>query len=131
MGLIPNNGNPAYYGIIGYSLVGLSYSFFAATAWPCIPYLVPSKSVGTAIGIGYCFQALGIFIGSYIVGIISVNSKGADGLVNYSWICLFLGIGAALATISAIGILIYDLKKGGVLMSKNPKETKAKLEATH
>jgi len=130
MGLIPNTGNPIYYGIIGYTMIGVSYSLFASTAWPCIPYIVSPKTVGTAIGIGYCFQALGIFIGSYIVGFISVKSKGDDGKVNYAWVCLFLGIGASLATLSAIGILIYDLKKGGILMSKNPKETKARLEAT-
>ena len=124
---IENTGNPISYGVISYTLVGLSYSFYAAVAWPCIPYLVPSNTIGTAIGINHCFQALGIFSGSFLVGVISVNNKEEDEAVNYFWVCAFLGGAALLATLCGIGLLIYDIWQGGVLMSINPRKTKEEI----
>lgn len=131
MAAIPNTGCSVVYGVVGYTLIGFSYSLFAAITWSCIPYLVPSKSTGTALGIGCCFQALGIFVGAYFVGLISVHNKGADGKVKYVWVCVFLGAAALLATMCAVGILILDARRGGVLLSKNPKERRQMLEANN
>jgi len=103
-------------------MIGLSYSIFAATTWPCIPYIVKPHVSGTAIGIGFCFQAIGIFVGSYIVGVISVANKGADKVVNYFWVCIFLAVSALIATACMVWYLFYDLRKGGILMSIDPKK---------
>ena len=125
--VIENTGNPTSYGIISYTLVGLSYSFYAAVSWPCISYLVPSNTIGTAIGINHCFQAFGVFFGAFLVGVISVHNKDADDVVNYIWVCALFTGAAFLATLCGIGLLIFDLCNGGVLMSLDPEKTKKEI----
>ena len=126
--IMPNKTDSVALGIIGYGLVGLAYSFFTSTVWPCIPYLVPKVTLGTAIGIAYCVQACGVSIGSFIVGLISVANKDEDEVINYFWIFVYLSFAASVATICVIILMILDCKQGRILLSSNPKEAKEEYE---
>ncbi len=37
--------------IIGQTVLGVFYSFYAAVLWPCVPMTVPERAVGTAFGV--------------------------------------------------------------------------------
>ena len=126
--MIPNETDLIGFGILAYSLVGLAYSFFTATVWPCISYLVSSKTVGTAMGIAYCIQACGVSIGSFIVGFISSSNKTSGGKLVYKWIFWYLAGAASLATTAALILTILDHRKGGILFAKDPKETLKRLQ---
>lgn len=128
LALIPNETDSVSIGIIGYLLVGLAYSFFTATVWPCVPYMVSDKTRGTAVGIAYCFQACGVSIGSFFIGMISTNNKTANGKIVYKWVFFYLAGAALLATIAASFLAILDLRRGGVLFSKNPKEVLKRIQ---
>lgn len=106
--------------IFGYLTIGLGYSFFAAASWPMISYVVERQTVGTATGIGFCFQAIGILVGSLIVGAISVASKNEKGEVQYFYVCIFLAVCAMIAMLSSVYIFIYDCAHGRVLWSSDP-----------
>lgn len=128
LAVIPNENNPVAVGVLCYGLVGLGYSFFTATVWPCIPYLVSSKTVGTAIGIAYCVQACGVSIGSFFVGVISARNVNEHGKIVYVWVFVYLAGAALLATAGALVLAALDKRRGGVLFSKDPKAVIARLQ---
>lgn len=42
--------NTSYNEVLPLILIGIGFSVYAAALWPCIPYVVDAKIVGTAYG---------------------------------------------------------------------------------
>jgi len=81
------------------TLVGLSYTMYAASAWPSVAIVVPPRVRGTAYGIVTAWQNAGLALAPIGVGLIR------DA---YGWVAVEHYL-AAIAFLSAVfgGILIY------------------------
>ncbi len=77
--ILPNKYDSVFLPITGYCFVGISYCLFASASWPIISFVVEQYAVGTAVGIGFCFQAIGVFTGSLVVGAIAPSKKDTSG----------------------------------------------------
>ena len=86
------------------TLLGIAYSFFAAALWPCVPYLVERKRLGTANGIMMVSLNLAMSIFPMMVAAVQ-NHTGYFGLE------LFF-MGAAAAGLLCTLLLLYLDKKG-------------------
>jgi len=107
--------------ILGYGMIGVAYCLFGTASWAMIPYVVDEQVVATAYGIAYSFENIGNVIGPYIVGWISDKNE-VNGVVDYFWVSIFLGIGSAIGLIMNIILIPIDLNDGGVLMAANASE---------
>ena len=103
-------------------MIGASYCFFGSASWPMIPYVVEDQMVGTAYGLAFTCENLGCIFGPIVVGWISDKNKIADDRIDYFWINIFLGAGAAVGLIMNIILIFVDIKDGGVLMAVNAAE---------
>ncbi len=104
-------------GIYGsYCLVGVAYCFYMAVSFPTIVFLAEPQIMGTAMGTAYSFQALGVTLGSLILGKIVKECK----YIFYA--NAFLGGAAALSGMFALLLCIYDCTHGKILLSVNAGE---------
>jgi hypothetical protein len=115
------NNNSTASAIVGYGMIGIAYCLFGTASWAMIPYAVDEQIVGTAYGIAFSFENIGNVVGPYIVGWISDSNK-VNGVVDYFWVSIFLGIGSAIAFIMNGILIVIDLKDGGVLMASDASE---------
>jgi hypothetical protein len=51
LGVIPMCDEVCYTSIAPFALLGVSYSIYVSSLWPSIPYVVPSRTIGTAYGL--------------------------------------------------------------------------------
>lgn len=79
-------------------LVGIGYSIYGAALWGSIPYVVESRTVGTAFGFVTAIQNAGMAIAPTIGAVIHDNSLGTKSgyfYLSFFWVCLCL-LGAGL-----------------------------------
>lgn len=62
--------------------MGISYSLLAASLWPCLAYLVPERSLGTAYGVMQSIQNFGLALLFLSVGPI-IEARGYIALEIY------------------------------------------------
>jgi len=87
-------------------LLGMSYSFGAASIFPCISYVVPQEYLGKANGLVISIQNLGYFLFPYIVASLKVIKD------NYTYSQVFLICSSIVALFFAWKTFKENLKKG-------------------
>ena len=69
--------------------VGISYSMVAASLWPCIPLIVKTHELGTAYGLFFAVQNIGLFFSPLIVGKITTTGFYTTMMLTFAE-CAFL-----------------------------------------
>lgn len=94
-------------------LLGIAFSLVPAALWPSMVQLVKEKQIGTAYGIMYSIQNLGLFAIPILAGVIldATNTNSADKLNYTPTMLMFIGLGV-LGVFFALLLKHYDKKKG-------------------
>jgi len=73
-------------------LLGISFSLIPAVLWPSVVKLVDTSLLGTAYGLMFMMQALGITLANLIAGWLNdLNAAGADNPDGYAPMIVFFG----------------------------------------
>lgn len=103
--------------------LGIAFSLVPAAMWPTMVNMVKEKQIGTAYGLMYSIQNLGLFVFPLLAGIIlDATNKGNSGALDYTYtILMFAGLGLV-GLLFAFLLLGYDKKSGkGINMPLNRK----------
>uniref|UniRef100_H3C3X3 Lysosomal dipeptide transporter MFSD1 n=1 Tax=Tetraodon nigroviridis TaxID=99883 RepID=H3C3X3_TETNG len=115
-------------------LLGMIYSFVAASTWPSIVLVVPRATVGTAIGLTTAVSMAGTGVSHLIIGAIldTSNRVVKIPLWRWQWMMIYLIINAIGCIISSVLLNIVDHRQGGILNKtrKKWKQTK-KVDDSH
>lgn len=88
-----------------------------------IAYAVSPKVFGTAYGMLYVSESVGVVIHPIIVGALQRGFKDpVDGMINYTIVTAYLLINVAIGILITGYLTYYDYKNGYILNSNNPKE---------
>ncbi|KAJ3256392.1 hypothetical protein HK103_005521 [Boothiomyces macroporosus] len=90
--------------MIGMSLIGLAYSLFAATIWPCVPYLVESDQIATAYGLLATALNLALFGFPLIIAFVRSLSHTED----FTPTLIFLISLGVIATLCSLVMYYYE-----------------------
>ena len=92
--------------------LGISFSLVPAAMWPSMVKLVEEKQIGTAYGIMYSIQNLGLAGTPILAGyILDISNKTTEGALNYtSTMLMFAGM-SAIALFFAFLLKYFDKKK--------------------
>jgi MFS family permease len=104
-------------------LLGIAFSLVPASMWPTVVKLVPESKIGTAYGLMYSIQNLGLWGFPILAGIIlDKTNPGSPAVLDYtSAILMFAGLGFV-GLIFAYLLKHEDKKKGlGIEMPLNKK----------
>lgn len=102
-------------------LMGISFSLVPAAMWPTMVRLVEDKQIGTAYGLMYSIQNLGLFAFPILSGTILDNTNpGNPEVLNYTpTMLMFAGLGL-LGVVFAVLLKVEDKRKGfGVDLAMN------------
>ncbi|MDY0078750.1 MAG: MFS transporter [Bacteroidales bacterium] len=102
-------------------LMGISFSLVPAAMWPTMVRLVEDKQIGTAYGLMYSIQNLGLFAFPILSGTILDNTNpGNPDVLNYTpTMLMFAGLGL-LGVVFAVLLKVEDKRKGfGVDLAMN------------
>jgi nitrate/nitrite transporter NarK len=104
-------------------LLGIAFSLVPAAMWPSMVKLVKEKQVGTAYGIMYSIQNLGLWAMPLVTGIILENTNPEKAeVLDYSWFLMAFIAVSILGLFFAIRLKIEDSKNGfGVELPLNKK----------
>lgn len=93
-------------------MLGIAFSLVPAAMWPSMVKLVKEKQIGTAYGLMYSIQNLGLWGVPLVAGIIlDRTNPGNPEVLNYTpTILLFAGLGMA-GLLFAVMLKILDGKK--------------------
>ena len=106
-------------------MLGIAFSLVPAAMWPSMVKLVKEKQIGTAYGLMYSIQNLGLWGVPLIAGIILDRTNPGDPeVLNYTpTILMFAGLGLA-GLLFAVMLKILDGRKNyGIDMPLNKKKT--------
>ena len=104
-------------------MLGIAFSLVPAAMWPSMVKLVKEKQIGTAYGLMYSIQNLGLWGIPLIAGIILDRTNPGDpDVLNYTpTILMFAGLGMA-GLLFAVMLKILDGRKNyGIDMPLNKK----------
>merc|ERR1712232_563000 len=107
--------------IIPMFFVGISYSMVAASLWPCIPLIVKPHELGTAYGLFFAIQNIGLFFAPLIIG--SITSTG-----YYSAMMIAFAECSFLAFALTVSVAVCDFFEGRKI-NKTGKEMKEQAAA--
>jgi nitrate/nitrite transporter NarK len=102
-------------------LLGISFSLIPAAMWPTLVRLVKEKQIGTAYGLMYSIQNLGLMAFPLISGwILDYANPGTPEVLNYTpTMLMFAGLGL-LGLTFAVMLKVEDKRKGfGVDLALN------------
>lgn len=102
-------------------LLGISFSLVPAAMWPTMVRLVEEKQIGTAYGLMYSIQNLGLFTFPILSGwILDLTNPGEPEILNYTpTMLMFAGLGL-LGLVFAVLLKVEDKRKGfGVDLALN------------
>ena len=105
-------------------MLGIAFSLVPAAMWPSMVKLVHEKQIGTAYGLMYSIQNLGLWGVPLLAGIILDRTNPGDPeILNYTpTILMFAGLGLA-GLIFAFALKIMDGRKNyGVDLPLNKKK---------
>jgi len=104
-------------------MMGLAYSGLAASLWPSITLLLPLKYVGTAYGLAFALQNLGLAVFPEIIGGVLNATHNNYGLAEY----IFLGC-AATSCFLCVCLLVFDARNPRLNLSGAAIRAKALLK---
>jgi MFS family permease len=114
---------PAQALMVGF---GLSITLLGASMWPAVPYVVPSRVIGSAYGLMTSVQNLGLAIVPQILGTIRDKTEN-QGLQSFYY-CFFMMLGLATVALALCILLgVVDTARGGVLLCSGT-ERKIRME---
>jgi MFS family permease len=101
-------------------LLGITYSFAAASMWPSIPLVVHQSTVGTAMGLTTSLQMIGIGVSNVCVGAILGKDSAeqldrSEKLLRWKYVMIFLLGNTLLCIVLAMVLNIVDHRRDGVL----------------
>lgn len=74
--------------VIGYIFYGISYCLVSSSLNPMLPYAVDGKVYGTAFGMLYVAESVGVVVVPIIIGLLQRNFK-EDGVINYHIVSIY------------------------------------------
>jgi MFS family permease len=105
-------------------LLGVAFSLVPAAMWPSMVKLVEDKQIGTAYGLMYSIQNLGLWGVPLLAGKIldATNDQGSEVLNYTPTMLLFIAL-SALGLVFSLLLKYQDSKKGyGVDLPLNKKD---------
>jgi len=103
--------------------LGLAFSLIPATMWPSMVKLVDDKIIGTAYGLMYSIQNLGLFVFPILAGyILDASNPGNPETLDYTATMTMFVILSSLGVVFAFLLKSQDAKKGfGIELPLNKK----------
>lgn len=99
-------------------LLGVALAIYINLMQAAIPFVVPSRIVGTAMGLQSSFQNLGLMTLTYVFSKIHDATKAtSDG---YYWSVIAFLVLSLLSFVLKIKIGMWDKGRGSILNSKTP-----------
>lgn len=94
-------------------LLGISFSLIPAAMWPSLVKLVDYKQIGTAYGLMYSIQNLGLFAIPIAAGaILDATNPGDPSVLNYTSTMIMFAFLGLLGTVFAVMLKREDSKSG-------------------
>lgn len=102
-------------------LLGIAFSLVPAAMWPTMVRLVKENQIGTAYGIMYSIQNLGLFAFPILSGkLLDISNPGHPEVLNYTPTMLMFAALGLLGLIFAVLLKVEDKRKGfGVDLALN------------
>ena len=109
--------------IIPMILLGIAYSLVPAAMWPTMVKLVDESKIGTAYGLMYSIQNLGLLIFPFLAGaILDATNPGNPLVSDYTATILMFAVVSFIGLVFALLLKYEDKKKGfGVELPLNKK----------
>lgn len=108
------NGPDPDYSIVGCLFgIGIFYSTFAATYWPCIPIVVEERLTATAYGVSAALQNLMLTLTPLALG--TIHDRTIEVGKGYFWTEITLMILVACGLVATVLVYFVDIKTGGIL----------------
>ncbi len=98
-------------------ILGFSFSLVSAVLWPAVPLIIEEKAVGTAFGLIFMIQNMGLALFPWL------NGALRDATESYASSQLMFASLGLIGLIFAILLLRSDRKQGGVLELEVMKKT--------
>ena len=95
-------------------VMGVGYTYCAASLWPSVALLVAPNEIGTAYGMMTAIQNTGLTISPVIIGLLT-NSKDHDPYYNIAE--LFFATSAFISFLLSCFLMYKDKKGSGVLLA--------------
>lgn len=107
-------------------LLGIAFSLVPAAMWPAMVKLVKEKQIGTAYGLMYSIQNLGLFAVPILAGrILDWQNPGNPTKSDYTYTILMFAALSFLGLIFAVMLKIQNKRKGfGVELPMNKRKNK-------
>ncbi len=104
-------------------LLGIAFSLVPASMWPSMVKLVPEKQIGTAYGLMYSIQNLGLWAFPLLAGfILDKTNPGNPEVADYSTTILMFSVLGVLGLLFAVLLKRADKKYGfGIELPMNKK----------
>jgi len=104
-------------------LLGIAFSLIPATMWPSMVKLVDDRIIGTAYGLMYSIQNLGLFVFPILAGyILDASNPGNPATLNYTATMTMFVVLSGLGVVFAFMLKHQDAKKGyGIELPLNKK----------
>ena len=93
-------------------LLGLSFSLVSAALWPSVPLVVEKRAVGTAFGLIFMVQNIGLAVFPVL------NGALRDATASYAASQLMFAILGAVGLVFALLLLRADRRAGGVMQTE-------------
>jgi len=98
-------------------VLGVSFSLVPAALWPAVPRLVEDKVLGTAYGVIFWIQNIGLLTVPILIGnVLEATNRGVDvaagGTTNYMWMMIIFASFGVLAMLLGFWLKAVDKKKG-------------------
>ena len=98
-------------------ILGFSFSLVSAVLWPAVPLIVEEKAVGTAFGLIFMIQNIGLWLFPWFSGILR------DTTQTYTASQLMFAALGLVGFIFAILLLVSDRRKGRILEVEKMEKT--------
>jgi len=79
-----DDGEPHYIALLPLSIMGVGYSIYASAIWGSIPYVVPTRTMGSAFGLTTAVQNMGLVIAPLGVSFLEDGTK-SDTNLGFFW----------------------------------------------
>jgi Na+/melibiose symporter-like transporter len=96
------------------ALLGVSYSLVPAVLWPAVALMVESGRLGTAYGLMFMLQNLGLTVFNLVAGALNdAAGASAANAAGYAPMLVFFGTAAGVGTLFALALWRHERGPGG------------------
>ena len=127
MAIIPQieeGSQPSYRCVLGIILYGFGYCLYSINLWGYFPYCVDESLIGSAYGIAFSLENIGLGLGPILIAFIYTHTNNyKHGFFGVNLVC---AVEALIALIGSIILFIYDYNHTQVLFSSTFQNKKKK-----